>query len=318
MAEPNLGDIVTTTLRNRSRQIRDNVSKGNVLLNRLAAKGGIREAGSGRTIVEELDYVENSTFMWYSGYEALDTTPSKVVDAAEYGWKQCAVAVTGSGLETRIQNAGDAAVLDLLESRMTNAERTMRNNMVVGLYSDGTGTGGKQITGLAAAVSTSSGATYGGINSTTFSFWDNKRLTGSVSDTVALDDLFRSLWLSCTRGPDHPQLIICGAGVFETYWDNLTAIQRITTDQSGGMGFKTLDFAGGLAEVAFEDSGVLNSSFAYFLNLDYIKFRPHTGTNMVPLDRRESINQDAFVNLLIWAGNLTVSNRSLQGVLSAN
>lgn len=318
MAEPNLGDIVTTTLRNRSRKIADNVSKGNVLLDRLKAKGGIQEVGSGRTIVQELDYVENTTFQWFSGYEALDVTPSRVIDAAEYGWKQASVAVTASGLETRIQNNGDAAVLDLLESRMTNAERTMRNNMVVGLYSDGTGTGGKQITGLASAVSTSSGATYGGISSTTFTFWDNKRLTGTITSADVLDDLFRSLWLSCTRGPDHPQLIIAGSTVFESYWDSLASIQRINTSDRGSAGFRTLDFAGGLAEVAFEDSGVLASDKAYFLNLDFIKFRPHSGTNMIPLDRRNSINQDAFVNLLIWAGNLTVSNRSLQGVLSSS
>jgi hypothetical protein len=39
---------------------------------------------------------------------------------------------------------------------------------------------------------------------------------------------------------------------------------------------------------------------------------------MVPLDpNRFSINQDAMIKLIGWAGNLTLSNRFLQGVITA-
>ena len=56
----------------------------------------------------------------------------------------------------------------------------------------------------------------------------------------------------------------------------------------------------------------------YFLNTDYIFLRPHRDRNMVPLDPdRFSVNQDAMVKLVAWAGNLTTSNRFLQGVITA-
>ncbi len=61
MASPNLSEIVTTTLRDRSGELADNVSKGNALLNRLKSKGGWKSA-QGRTIIQELDYAENGTF----------------------------------------------------------------------------------------------------------------------------------------------------------------------------------------------------------------------------------------------------------------
>ena len=39
---------------------------------------------------------------------------------------------------------------------------------------------------------------------------------------------------------------------------------------------------------------------------------------MVPLDPdRFSVNQDAMVKLIAWAGNLCMSNRFLQGVMGA-
>lgn len=67
MASPNLSEIITTTLRNRSKDIADNVSKGNILLNVLNTKGNVKPADGGRVIVQSLDYQNNSTFQWYSG-----------------------------------------------------------------------------------------------------------------------------------------------------------------------------------------------------------------------------------------------------------
>ncbi len=55
----------------------------------------------------------------------------------------------------------------------------------------------------------------------------------------------------------------------------------------------------------------------YFLNTEYIKYRPCSKRNMVPLETVASINQDASVKLIVWAGNITLSNAQLQGVLIA-
>jgi hypothetical protein len=54
------------------------------------------------------------------------------------------------------------------------------------------------------------------------------------------------------------------------------------------------------------------------LNTKYIHWRPHARRNMVPLDPdRFSINQDAMIRLIGWAGNMTLSNGFLQGSLTA-
>lgn len=62
MASPGLSEIITTTLRNRSGVIADNMSKNNALLFRLSKRGKIKPLSGGRTIVRELTYAENSTF----------------------------------------------------------------------------------------------------------------------------------------------------------------------------------------------------------------------------------------------------------------
>ena len=166
MASPNLSELVTTTLRHRSGKLADNMTKNTALLNRLNEKGNIRPVSGGRTIVEELSYAENSTYKRYSGLEALDISASDVFTAAEFNIKQAAVAVIMSGLEM-IQNAGKEQSIDLLESRIKNAEATFKNNLSADMYSDGTADGGKQIGGLQNLVSTTGTSTAGGIDAST-------------------------------------------------------------------------------------------------------------------------------------------------------
>ncbi len=71
MASPNLSEIVTTTLRNRTGILADNVTENNALLRYLKKRGTIKPANGGRTIVQELEYAENSTYIRYSGSMAL-------------------------------------------------------------------------------------------------------------------------------------------------------------------------------------------------------------------------------------------------------
>ena len=142
MASPNLNEIVTTTLRNRSGKLADNVTNNNALLSRMKKKGSIKPVSGGRTIVEELEYAQNGTYQRYAGYQVLNIQPSDVFTAAEFDWKQVAVAVTWNGLEIDVQNTGEEQIIDLLEARISNAEKTLRNNLSYDLYSNGTADGG--------------------------------------------------------------------------------------------------------------------------------------------------------------------------------
>ncbi|WP_441006150.1 phage major capsid protein [Burkholderia pseudomallei] len=170
-----LTEIVTTTLRNRTGKLADNVTKNNALLYRLRRRGNVKTVSGGRTIVQELEYAENGTFKRYSGYEALNISPSDVFTGAEFNYAQAAVAVSISGLE-QLQNSGEDAIIDLLESRIKNAEKTLVNNIALDCYSDGTADGGRQIGGLQLLVSaTPTTGVVGGIDASTSigSFWRN-------------------------------------------------------------------------------------------------------------------------------------------------
>lgn len=315
MASPNLSEIVTTTLRNRTGKLADNVTKNNALLYRLSKNGNAKPASGGRTLVKELEYAENSTFQYYSGYEILDVSPSDVFSAAEYDWKQAAVAVTISGLEGRIQNAGKEQIIDLLASRIKNAEKTMMNNIAIGVYGDGTASAGKSIGGLQLLVADDpTTGTVGGINRANWSFWRNAQVHENTFDKTTVQHQMNLLWLATLRGKDSTDLIVADNNAFTNYWESLQTIQRITNADMGAAGFRTLEFQGAPVVADGGLGGGMPANHMYFLNTDYLFYQPHSATNMVPMDDVRSINQDATVQMILWAGNMTMSNASLQGV----
>ena len=324
MASPNLSEIATTTLRRRSGRLADNVSDNTALLMRVRQRGNNRPFSGGRTIVEELDYAENSTYTRYSGYQTLDVSASDVISAAEFEIKQAAVAVTISGLE-QLKNAGEAQILDLLEARIRNAERTFMNNLSNDIYSDGTADGGKQVGGLQLLVADDpTTGTVGGINRATaaFAFWRNQLYDFSVASATAssttIQTAMNTLYLSCARNRDRPDLIVADNTYFRYYWESLQAIQRVTNTDLAAAGFQNLKFMG--ADVVFDggQDGDAPANHIYFLNTNFIHFRPHSDRNMVPLEPdRFATNQDAMVKLIAWAGNMTLSNGALQGVMIA-
>lgn len=328
-ANVSITDILATTIENRSRKIADNVTNNNYLLKKLSTKGKIKTFSGGHKILQEMSFAENSNAGWYAGYDLLPVGISEVLSAAEYTIKQAAVPVIISGLE-QLQNAGREQMIDLMEARLSVAESTMANLITGGLYSDGLGAGGKEIDGLDAAVplDPTEDIEYGGINGSNFPFWQNK-----ISDQTATNGLdptkiqgyWNKLWAALVRGQDRIDTIMCDTNVWEAYISSLQALQRFTNTNSADAGFVTVKFMD--ADVCLDGgiySGNLGSGapdgVAYFLNSDYLHYRPHSARNMVPLspNRRYATNQDAEVQILAWAGNLTTSGRMFHGRYDAN
>ena len=319
---PNLSEIVTTTLRNRSKKLADNITNNNAILRKLNSKGNVSTFSGGRTIVQELEYATNTTYKRYSGYEALDISPSDVFSAAEFNIKQAAVGITISGLE-QLQNSGPNAVIDLLAARVKNGERTMQNGITTDMYSDGTSSSSKQIGGLQLLVPVASATgTVGGINAANFSFWQNIAKTVSAltiaTGTGNVISTMQGVWVQLVRGNDGPDLIIQDNNHFTTYYTALQAQQRFQNTDAAEGGFTSLMF-NNVPVVLDGGVGTNCPTFTtYFLNTSYLFFRPHADQNFVPIgDDRFSVNQDAMVKLIGWAGNMTVSNRRLQGILSS-
>jgi hypothetical protein len=197
----------------------------------------------------------------------------------------------------------------------------MANFISSSVYSDGTGSGGREITGLLATLPTvatgSQSDTYGAISRATFPFWRSK-YTATTATAANVQNLFNAMWASLVRGNDRPDLIMVDSNMWTIYIASLQAQQRFTEPGVGNLGFPSLKYMD--ADVVLDGGigGFMSASTALFLSSKFLFYRPHAQRNMVPLspNRRYATNQDAEVQILAWAGNLTSAGPQFMGRLN--
>lgn len=329
-ANATVSDIIGTTIQHRNGVLADDLTNNNALLRTLKKRGNVRPFSGGNVILEELMYNDPSTNNAdsYSGYQLINISPDSPISAPQFDIKQYAASVTVSGLEM-LQNNSKERIIDLVDGRMQVSEARIMNRIGSDIYLDGTGNGGKNITGLAAAVPDSPTNTYGGIDRNTWAFWQSQSFSGTTDGGAAVSSsniiqYMTALGLSLVRGNDKPDLWVADNNYYGFYVNALQAIQRVTSDGGGdaGAGFASLKFYGGgmSADVVLDGGigGAATANHMWALNTKYIYFRPHSDRNFVPIGgERQAVNQDAIVKLYGWAGNLTCSGSQFNGVLIA-
>jgi len=324
MASPSatFTELVSTTFRNHSKDVKDNITRNNALYAYMMRKGNTRKEDGGLSITTPLDYNSNGTYQRYSGYDVLNIQQSDVITAAEFQWRQIALNVVASGLELRV-NSGSNKILSLAKARIKNAMRTFKNNFSYDLYSDGTLP--NQINGLQALVSDTGTGSVGGIDSSAWPFWQNAVQSAAaplqggagitVSATTIESGIMLPLWLNQVRGDDQPDLIVASNDWFTFYEASQVAIKRYTSDQTANGGFTTMKYKN--ADVIFDGGSGIPAAHMYFLNTDYLELVVHKDADLEIQEDMRPYNQDATVIPVLWMGNLSVTNRRLQGVAKA-
>jgi hypothetical protein len=211
------------------------------------------------------------------------------------------------------------------------------------MWSDGSLSG--QILGLQALISsTPTVGTVGGIDRASWAFWQNQKYAavadgGAAVSAANIQTYMMTLMMRMVRGQDGPDMILMDNGMYGLFNASLQPYQRIMSPKAAASGFASLAFNGIGKEIpvylagGFQGSTTDGNTFgsagagavggppattAYFVNSKYLRFRPHSSTNWVMAGPdRVAVNQDAMVKLLLFAGNMTISNAFTQGVLIA-
>lgn len=323
MASPNISEILTTTLQEQSGEIADAVLNNIAFYYRLKKQGRIKKVPGGYELREPIYYDDNSTAGWYSGYEELDISPQDVITAANYPWKQGSTQITASGLELRQNAESKAQLIDLMDTRMEVAKKSWMNLLETGLFSDGSGSSGKQINGLQLYVSSSpSTGTVGGISRVTWSFWRNiqrSTLTSlgvarSASNILSETD---AVYNQLVRGTDKPTDILCDNTDFGYYLEATRARQVFTKSEMADAGFESIRYRGADITLCGGVGGAGVSGSIFILNSGTFNLKVHSDCWMTPLDPdRHATNQDGVVKIIASMLNLTMNNSKLNGLLN--
>lgn len=304
----NYDSLTATTRKYYIRTLADNVFNDMPTLRYFTRRA--KSAPGGEKLVQPLIYAKNTARGSFHKYDVLDVTPTDEFTAAEFEWKQLYVTVTISDLE-EAQNRGDLAVLNLLESKMEVARMSLQDMFSEQLWGDGTGNGGKDLTGIQAAVDDGTNvSTYGGIDRTTYTWW--KSQYQDANNNVLTLSMVNSMITRCTDGTERPDLIVTTPALWDKLWELLQAQQRYDAVQVADTGFDKIKFRG--IDVIFDRYCPEDSM--WFFNTKHIGLRPHVDyKNFRDSGWKKPINQAAAVMQIFWLGNLTSSNCRRQGVI---
>jgi hypothetical protein len=296
----------------------DQVFNDDVTLQWLRQGNRVKEIEGGERIRVGLMHEKNTTAGWYSDYQQYDVTPMEGFTTAFYTWKQGDVSISVSGKELR-SNKGAAKLVSLQQEKTNQASGSLVDLLATGIFSDGTGSSSKQLTGLAAMIETTPGTTSYASVATGNTAWRNQVQTSVGAAAVNLVPKMRTLWNNCRQGKGgangSPDFIVTTQTVYEALEALLFPSVRYESNPKSGAdaGISTMKFKGATVEWdAYCDSGML-----YMLNSKHIFLFIHPDANfkMSQGGFQKPINQDALVAQILFQGNLCTNNRRKLGKL---
>src|SRR3954469_9350802 len=216
--------ILSMAVEDRSSSYEDLVSNNNALLAVMRRKG-LWQTYSGPRIRQTLQ-VSKQIAQWYSGYDQLLNPAIDLFNDAYFDPKMVVVPIILS-MQEILNNEGDSQLMDVFDAYMSAAERALEDTMDVGIYSDGTANGGKQITGLATAIPivTNTGV-YGGIDRATASIWRTSTFDansfpvtglGTQVSSTTIRPMLNYIMTNRSRGKDYADLLIMSPEHYAAY-----------------------------------------------------------------------------------------------------
>lgn len=313
-------DTINTAIRQTYLpQVVDNIFLSNALL-MLLLKGAKKQRGGLKVRVPvEYEDAGNSQGS-YSGYEVLNTEQPEILDTAIYDWAQAYAAINISGRD-EMMNMGSDGIIDLIEARMKNAEKRLKKVFTDFLFAAAGANASDEISSILDIIGT--GRTLGGINSSTYTWWDAKTLANGAANYTELitdtdeDYLIKDManvWNQCSDGPDTPNLIITDDPTMEAYEHIIGKNARYEgTSILADAGWQVFHFKG--AQMVADKS--CTATNMYFLNLRYLYFKVHPDRNFSFKPFREPVNQDAKTAFIFWMGQFVTSQPRRQGSLTS-
>jgi hypothetical protein len=306
--------IAAHALDKHSKEIADAVIEHNLLSAWLKASNRIKVVDGGKTFHEKVIYDEVGGFGWINKDEEITLQRNDNVTDAEYNIRVLAGPLKIYHMDKSMA-AGESQVADIVETLITSAKSTMSNLMGVAVFNDGSNS--KALHGLQLLIAESAGETVGGIDSSTYSWWENQRdataVTGfntNQAGTIAMQGLI----VDCA-GNDHdwPDLVVTTSTIWGLYHAATTNIARLVDSRVGKLGYRTLDFMG--IPVGWDYNCPAGN--LYVVNSKYLMLRVLRGGEFVTSEWERVQGQLAdYATMHVYA-QLTTNNRKRLGVINS-
>lgn len=319
-----LDNLYTTTWQNRRDGVADNVFDATPFWFWLKSKGKLNTVSGGRFIEQNLEYAKNSNIKWIGKGGTVVLNDYEFLTVAQYQWRYLTASIVRFGVDDQ-QNRGKSKVLNLMNSKMTNTENSLIEEMETRLTAGPGNTvpGEPALDGLQSLVADDptanlggAGIAVGGIDSTQaqFAWWRNKtdNMTGDSFATEGIPRMRTMLNnVMQNRQQDRTDILLSDQTTYERYEDAVLAFYRTENRTLADAGFQNQTFKG----IPMVWSPKVSQRL-YFLNTRFLEFvydpvMYFELTEWKPIP--DQVNDRAAQ--IITACNLVTNRRRVQGVM---
>jgi hypothetical protein len=283
----------------------------NVLLWKLMGKGGMEAnlvqvneiVDGGEKIRVVLEYA-NSNSGSYGNSTNINQSKKVILNAARFRWAGI-YASNAIDLIDRVQCTGDAAKVDLAQSKTRNIQKTARDKMGTDVYSSAADN--DSILGLGNLFNTTTSTAYGEIAEADMAQWAAESATASPT-TMSLK-LLQEMRRTPSIGQnkvDKPNLYITTDTIKDSFERTLHVQARYKDVDLANAGFENILF--GNVPVVADDKQT--SGYLDGLNLNYLKMKTHKDFKFtMPKWEYDKEKPDMWVANTRWIGQLVCLHR---------
>ena len=267
----------------------------------LVSAGELVDGGEKIRIIVE--YARSNTGS-YGNTTKIPQSKVDILNAARFPWAGV-YAANAIDLDDQVQNTGDAALVDMVQSKINNIQKTIRDTMGAQVYSSASTA--NDILGLGDLFSTSTSTAYGSIAEDDMEKWAaNLDNTGGAISYKIMQAIRRSAQVGQSK-PKKPNLYITTDTLKDGFERTLQANVRYRSEKLVDAGFDNVLFGG--APIVADDRQT--EGYVDALNLDYLMLKTHNKYQFTRPEWEYSKDQpDTLVANTRWVGQLCTSHRA--------
>ena len=319
----NYRQLLTAAVARRSREVQDIVYNSTPLTRILRDQGRIRVKRAGGPELRIPVQFDKLQAQWFTGYDKIEITPKELLNSAVFNWSRVVSMFSLTGTEL-MYTRGEEEVIDLMETYLDAAEKSVKEEFEVALIGDGTGAGGRELIGLGGAIPViPNTGIYGGIDRATVPNWRTSTFNipnGDVAgfttwDSTTARPIIERISLNRSRNGRYADLLIADSLSYQAISASFVAHQRIVSERLGRLGFAGLTYmtpAGPVDIVAAGGIGTVMPANTIFgidtQGLSIYEFPDQAFVPFHPGDGMRPINQDAVAQGIVWSGQLVLEN----------
>lgn len=231
-----LDDLYVTTFNNRSKSgLTDQIFDAIPFYENMRKSGAIQFDGTGGRYLEvDLAYAKNETVKSIGRGDTVSLSETKFMTVAQYEWAFVAGTVVRYFVDDA-RNKSASRHISLANAKIDNLRDSIADKLEEYLFADGTGNSGKDPLGIDALINTAGTGTVGNINSSTYTWWQNRTKTATGAASAYLLSDLRNQANSASEGKDRewPNMLVTTQAISELYDDEVLEQRSIVNKTTG-------------------------------------------------------------------------------------